>query len=492
MARPRPPLIFGERKITNEEDLKHVYNDHPDLIQQYIIGGQIERFFYGQGRDDLVELIKTKNDEKFTSSEIAQELAVKLGITYEVKEHIVITERLKEIAQQLEGDGKSIILKSGKWTQKVEITISKPKSITGVDENSSSFEIIQVNIDLKNDETFQISKISFKPAKTEGQTPHFNILNGTVTFNNVRFEGVCLKIKNKSMVILKNCQFENLEEAIIKDISAKIEGEDICSFLKCNKHVTETVDDETKKSVKNDVNEFIRQAQLQLIDELEFLKKISSTSFNKWEMCSREPVNMPETSFLLGMCFLEGIGVEKNPEKFLEYFRKASDSNYAPAQHILATLTEDTNEKMKLLEKSASQGYAPAQNALGIALKNTNKNLAREWLEKASAQEYALAQYNFAFLLEAGSEEEVNLFIKAANQGHEDAAYQIWDNYLNHKTDLKLDEAFAYLKKAAEAEHSTGEAEFSLGLYYLDTDDTQNAKKWFEKAKSNGQGYASQ
>jgi TPR repeat protein len=291
-------------------------------------------------------------------------------------------------------------------------------------------------------------------------------------------------------VILNNCQFENLEEAIIKDISAKIESIDTCSFPKCNKHVTETVDDETKKSVINDANEFIRRYQLPLLDNaMVFLRKTSKNfhdHFNRWKTCSREPIYMPEAAFLLGMCCIEGVGVHEDTEKAFEYFKKASDSNYAPAQHILAASTEDTNEKMKLLEKSASQGYAPAQNVLGIALKNTNKNLAREWLEKASAQEYALAQYNLAFLLEVGSEEAVHLFIKAANQGHVDAAYQIWENYLNHKTDLKHEEALAYLTKAAGAEHSTGEAEYSLGLYYYDLNKLDNAKVWFEIAKRNG------
>ena len=85
----------------------------------------------------------------------------------------------------------------------------------------------------------------------------------------------------------------------------------------------------------------------------------------------------PQTMFCAGMWHELGTGVQKNPSTAANYYRRAAESGYAPAQTALVVLykkgagvPQDYAEAIKWLRKAASQGFAPAQNDLGVAYTN--------------------------------------------------------------------------------------------------------------------------
>jgi len=71
-----------------------------------------------------------------------------------------------------------------------------------------------------------------------------------------------------------------------------------------------------------------------------------------------------DATFALGLCYLEGLGVEKNVEKASGCALLAAQSGHAHAQYTIGMSEKDAAEKKKWLTKSAAQGFAPARQAL--------------------------------------------------------------------------------------------------------------------------------
>jgi TPR repeat protein len=79
----------------------------------------------------------------------------------------------------------------------------------------------------------------------------------------------------------------------------------------------------------------------------------------------------------LGYCYFNGIGVAKNLDEAVKWFRKAADQGYVKAQSDLGAcyfngsgVAKDLVEGVKWYRNAADQGYDLAQFDLGLCYRN--------------------------------------------------------------------------------------------------------------------------
>jgi Sel1 repeat len=85
----------------------------------------------------------------------------------------------------------------------------------------------------------------------------------------------------------------------------------------------------------------------------------------------------------LGVCFYNGVGVDRDVAEAAKWYRKAADQGYATAQLMLGMcfydgggVDEDFAEAASWFRKAADQGYAPGCNWFGVMLMD-GKGVAR-------------------------------------------------------------------------------------------------------------------
>ena len=244
----------------------------------------------------------------------------------------------------------------------------------------------------------------------------------------------------------------------------------------------------------------------------------------------------PIAQFCLGFMYKHGKGVTHNPQKAIEWYTKAAEQGYAPAQNDLGVMYERIGAHdllsgeesgieilttaLRCFHDAANQGNPVAQfNAasmcrLGVVLSSvipssteaTNAielpRLIVDWNEKAVEQNYPPAQYELAEIYRAGlwgvvkdSEKALELFTKAATpnlgeaspykKGYAPAQHNLATMYATGSgVERDFKEALKWYQMAAE--QGISESQFSLGLAYLKGDSVnQNFKetaKWYRIA----------
>ena len=130
-----------------------------------------------------------------------------------------------------------------------------------------------------------------------------------------------------------------------------------------------------------------------------------------------------DAQYKLGGCYFNGIGVEKNREKAIEWWTKASEqdddvSRYAEYQlgkcyYEGIGMERDYSKATEWYEKAAEHGHSEAQYILGefyfngtIVKKDEKK--AVEWYMKSAEQKYAEAQYRLGWCYYNGTGIEIN------------------------------------------------------------------------------------
>ena len=209
----------------------------------------------------------------------------------------------------------------------------------------------------------------------------------------------------------------------------------------------------------------------------------------------------------LGLCYANGIGVEKNLSEAVKWYRKAAEQGDAQAQFNLGVcyangdgVEKNPTEAVKWWRKAAEQGVAQAQYNLGICYafgKGVEKNPteAVKWWRKAAEQGDAQAQYNlgncyaFGDGVEKNLSEAVKWWRKAAEQGDAPAQCNLGICYAFGKgVEKNPTEAVKWYRKAAEQGFAT--AQYNLGIcYYKGTGMIQNnikAYAWIAVASANG------
>jgi len=85
-----------------------------------------------------------------------------------------------------------------------------------------------------------------------------------------------------------------------------------------------------------------------------------------------------DAQVLLGLMYLRGLGVSKDPAVALKWYKAAADQGDAEGQSHLGSMyfmglgvAKDTNEALKLWKLSADQGNGGAQVSLGLAYRNS-------------------------------------------------------------------------------------------------------------------------
>ena len=133
----------------------------------------------------------------------------------------------------------------------------------------------------------------------------------------------------------------------------------------------------------------------------------------------------------LGVSYLNGDGVAKNPAEAAKWFGKSADQDYAYAYYALGLCDENSHTVFfSRLAAAADQGVAEAQFRIGRAFANyDNRSEAVRWYRKAAEQGLAEAQFNLgrcyynAFGVKRDFAEAAKWYRKAAEQGFAEAQY---------------------------------------------------------------------
>ncbi len=189
----------------------------------------------------------------------------------------------------------------------------------------------------------------------------------------------------------------------------------------------------------------------------------------------------PSAQYLFGMLHAEGRGTEIDPEVAAVWLTKAAKKGVVPAQHELGRLhaegflgKRDLRKATYWLELAAQADHAPAQVALArvlVNLRNERYDLeaAKRWVARAAELGNADGQARVAsnYLLQRMYPQAVDLFSKAAGQGHAGAQASLGRMYLQGDgVPMDHKEAFVLLCKAAAQGESS--AFYNLGTIFLD------------------------
>lgn len=247
---------------------------------------------------------------------------------------------------------------------------------------------------------------------------------------------------------------------------------------------------------------FGNQSYLQAV---ELLQKLSSQGY-------------PEAQLYLGLCYKNGLGVEKNLQKAAFWGKKAFDiisaqanKGDAKAQLNLGifyanglVVSQDLKNAVNWYVKSANQGNSMAQATLGEYYERgvlVEKDLQKAffWYEKAANQGEAAAQVNLCrfYLNGIGVEKDVqkaiSWLVKAANLGLAEAQNELGAFYqIGEDVEKDYQKAFYWFEKAANQENF--HALYNLGLFYENgwgvEQDYQKALYFYEKAANQGHATA--
>ena len=174
-----------------------------------------------------------------------------------------------------------------------------------------------------------------------------------------------------------------------------------------------------------------------------------ATAFMHWRPLA--DAGVPQAQASIGLLYLEGRGVERNPAEGRRWFRLAAEQGFAPAQTAMGLIfasgrdvPRDFVELVKWFERAAQGGDARGQRFLAIAYRQGD-GVARdpakavEWLRKAADQRDAEAQvllgqaYNLGEGVSQDLAEAFRWFEMAAEQNNGAGQMQLARAYLDGK-----------------------------------------------------------
>ena len=205
-----------------------------------------------------------------------------------------------------------------------------------------------------------------------------------------------------------------------------------------------------------------------------------------------------KAQYNLGVSYLRGDGVAKNPNEAVKWFEKAAGQDYAYANYALGIRDEDSlNFFFSKLAIAADNGVAEAQFRIGRGCANrwNNDVEAVKWYRKAADQGLADAQFNLGrcyyngFGVTQDFTEAVKWYRKAAEQSNVYAQFTLGVCYiLGLGAAENYEEAAKWYRKAAE--QGFAEAQYGLGLFYIlgvgVEKNPAEAVRWYSKAAEQG------
>lgn len=211
--------------------------------------------------------------------------------------------------------------------------------------------------------------------------------------------------------------------------------------------------------------------------------------------------------YLVGNCYLYGVGVLQDDEEAIKWYKKAANQGDAFAQCSLGDYyyeKQDFNEMTSWYRKSADQGYTTAQANLGncyYAGKGVNQNYteAVNWFKKAANQGDLFSQYVLGICYLDGNgvkkdnQEAVKWFKIAADHGYARAQTRLGDCYIA-SIGVERDYAEAVKWFRIAADYGYAQAQLRLGDCYLVGTgverDYAEAVKWYKEAADQGYSWA--
>lgn len=215
----------------------------------------------------------------------------------------------------------------------------------------------------------------------------------------------------------------------------------------------------------------------------------------------------PYAQLVLGTCYAEGKGVDKDPEQAVRWWRQSSRNDNPQAQYLLGkAILEGTGapknpaRAIDWLSQSAEQGNKDAQYLIGKMYYEgyavaQDKKLAKDWLSRAAAQGHShainlLARFKDALDLTTMVYQHSPEVLKAmANKGDPQAQYELGLRYESGAWDVQQDndKALAWITRAAQAGNHI--AMKTLADIYRHGDlglaaDPARAAEWDRKAKT--------
>jgi TPR repeat protein/serine/threonine protein kinase len=165
-------------------------------------------------------------------------------------------------------------------------------------------------------------------------------------------------------------------------------------------------------------------------------------------------------SFLLGVCYSEGIEIEKDEKKAFSYYKLSAERySFSIAQAYLGYCyyvgkgtTQNYKESFKWYQKAATAGHAGAQSNLGLCYENGHGLPGNQgqsyydavrWYKAAAEQGYAIASYNLAYCYERGVglpnkdyEKAFYYYLASSRQGYSKGEYRIGQLFEDYHLDI--------------------------------------------------------
>jgi len=209
----------------------------------------------------------------------------------------------------------------------------------------------------------------------------------------------------------------------------------------------------------------------------------------------------------LGFMYVKGIGIEKNEEDGVKWYRQAAELGHLTSQFNLGVMyakgqgvEQNYIEALKWYQMAAEQGDLTAQATLGMMFSKgigceRDDQSAIRWYQKAASKGDVKAQYNLGNMYAKGVGADIDeceafrWYQKAAEQDHPNAQLNLAFMYGKGQGTKRNDKkSFEWYKKAAEQGHPN--AQFNLGVIYakgrgIDKDTTLSIE-WYEKAAEQG------
>lgn len=179
----------------------------------------------------------------------------------------------------------------------------------------------------------------------------------------------------------------------------------------------------------------------------------------------------PLVQYNLGVLYEEGLGLDRDIQRAIVYYRRAAENGFAPAQ-------------LRYAQFLLHGENIPADRVA-----------AEQWYIAAAEQGNAIAQYSLAVMLldrkddSVAHERGLSWLLLAAEKGNEEAQYTLGINYF-HGGGLAQDYAKAGLYLSSSAEAGRADAQYYLAILNLEgwgrSADPAEAWKWLQLAAAGG------
>lgn len=205
----------------------------------------------------------------------------------------------------------------------------------------------------------------------------------------------------------------------------------------------------------------------------------------KWALLAADNDGTADVLSLVGKCYEEGLGTEKNMTRAFQYYQKAAKKDSPDAQSALARIGDALGDNL----------YGDVKFGPGAPEKDKVecRKVYAEALEGRPGAEYEMGNIlsEGMYCVLVNKKEAFGWYMKAAEHGFADAQYEVARFYLLGEKDVvdcNDEEKFKWYWEAASQGHVESMRKVADSFYYgsgVDEDD-ERAKIWYARAAKAG------